>query len=49
MGSLAPGRCQTSRRAGLESVCVFGHDGLLFIHPRAPNLIGLRSAGTMPT
>ena len=21
---------------------------LLFIHPRAPNLIGLRSAGTMP-
>ena len=22
---------------------------LLFIHPRAPNLIGLRSAGTMPT
>ena len=22
---------------------------LLFIHPRAPNLISLRSAGTMPT
>ena len=25
------------------------HLCLLFIHPRAPNLIGLRSAGTMPT
>ena len=28
---------------GLCAVC------LLFIHPRAPNLISLRSAGTMPT
>ena len=32
----------------LESVCVFGHDGFLFIHPRALNLIHLRSVGTMP-
>ena len=67
-------------QAGLEFVCVLGHDGaeepydklqrtlraetdksawsslystvsrlcLLFIHPCAPNLISLRSAGTMP-
>ena len=26
----------------------YRHLCLLFIHPRAPNLIGLRSAGTMP-
>ncbi len=30
-------------RVRLRSLC------LLFLHPRAPNLIGLRSAGTMPT
>ena len=25
--SLAPDRCETSRRVGLEFVCVFGRDG----------------------
>ena len=29
-GSLAPDRCETFRRAGLESVCVFGHDAVQF-------------------
>ena len=35
----------------IEKVRAKGQDAglcLLFIHPRAPNLISLRSAGTMP-
>ena len=33
-GSLAPDRCETSRRDGLESVCVFGHDGMAKSNPK---------------
>ena len=37
------------RSANFSSISAFvGWLCLLFIHPRAPNLIGLRSAGTMP-
>ena len=33
---------------GIDAQLERGTLCLLFIHPRAPNLIGLRSAGTMP-
>ena len=45
---------QESRRQLRVQVLEVSDDGdkslcLLFIHPRAPNLISLRSTGTMPT
>ena len=36
------GRCSGLASSAFSRLC------LLFIHPRAPNLINLRSAGTMP-
>ena len=41
-------RIETRRKVVLLRVPVPNLLCLLFIHPRAPNLIGLRSAGTMP-